>query len=299
MGLLPQRTFPRRSKYNAKTAMMVKVPGDSLPKRLAALPMDLIGSLLTSGELLPPFSMRRFVGEARWQLRGEDFKFQGNHLVEKLVQDAGLNLNSRVLDIGSGCGRLAIPMTRVLGANGSYEGLEPVRALVAWCRRTITPRLPNFQFRVADIQNTLYNPAGSVRAEEFVFPFPENNFDLIIATSVFTHVTSKALENYAAQCFRILNPGGCLFASFFLLDNGSRSPDGKINFSFPVEGDPVAFTLDKELPERAVAYRSEALIAIFQTHGLALIPPIRWGCWTGLLPSYSGQDILILQKRAA
>ena len=258
--------------------------------------MDLIGSLLTSGELLPPFSMRRFVGEARWQVRGEDFKFQGNHLVEKLVQDAGLLSNSRVLDLGSGCGRLAIPLTRLLGHDGSYEGLEPVPALVAWCSKAITRRFPNFRFQVADIQNALYNPAGSVRAEEFTFPFPENNFDLIIATSVFTHLTSKALINYAVQCSRVLRPGGRLFASFFLLDKGSRSPDGKINFSARVEGDPLAWTLDKELPERAVAFRSDALIPIFQARSLALEPPIRWGCWTGLQPAYSGQDILIFRK---
>ena len=279
--------------------MRVKVPGDSLPKRLAALPMDLIGSVLTRGELLPPFSMRRFVGEARWQLRGEDFKFQGNHLVEKLVQDAGLISNSRVLDLGSGCGRLAIPMTRILGASGSYEGLEPVRGLVAWCTKAITSRFPNFRFQIADIQNTLYNPAGSVRAEEFVFPFPENHFNLIIATSVFTHLTSKALTNYAAQCARVLKHGGRLFASFFLLDKGSSSPDGKIHFSSRVEGDQFASILDKDLPERAVAYQSDSLTTIFQSHGLELIPPIRWGCWTGLQPAYSGQDILILQKQAA
>ena len=279
--------------------MTIKVPGDSLPKRLAAVPMDIIGAFVNRGELLPPFSMRRFVGEGRWQLRGENFKLEGNRLVEKLIRDAELGPDSKILDLGSGCGRLAIPLTHVLDRRGAYRGLEPVKALSGWCSGNITPRFPNFQFKVADVRNALYNPKGAFLAEELAFPFSASQFDLIVATSVFTHLRSKAIEQYASECARVLKPQGRVFASFFLLDNGVRSPDGKMNFSYSVAGDADASSLDKNLPERAVAYKSDRVVALFERKGLKLSPPIRWGNWAGYQPGYSWQDIVIFQKQAA
>lgn len=277
--------------------MTIRVPGDSLPKRLAAFPMDLIGAFLNRGELLPPFSMRRFVGEARWQLRGEDFKLEGNRFVKKLVEDAGLLPESRVLDLGSGCGRLAIPLTKILGARGLYCGLELVPSLVAWCRNTISRRFPNFEFQVANVHNPLYNPSGSLPAEEFTFPFADSHFDLVVAISVFTHLTSPSVARYAAECGRVLKSGGHLFASFFLLDKDSRSPDGKMDFCFKMPDNEGAFAVDKDLPERAIAYHSDQLIPLFERHKLCLLPPIRWGRWAGAEHGYSWQDILIFQKR--
>src|SRR5436309_7246167 len=87
---------------------------------------------------LPPLRMR-FVGMG-------DFRAIGQELAELLVRVGGLRPSDRVLDIGSGIGRVAIPLTRVLDAGASYDGFDVVERGVDWCRRHITPRHPNFRF---------------------------------------------------------------------------------------------------------------------------------------------------------
>jgi ubiquinone/menaquinone biosynthesis C-methylase UbiE len=273
----------------------VFVPGDSFPKQVASKVMDVAGIVLNGGELLPPFSMRRIIGESRWQLRGQDFKAQGNHFVQKLTQDAGLRPDSQVLDLGSGCGRIALPLTKILNSTGAYWGLEPMESLVKWCRKRITPSFSNFQFQHCDIYNKLYNKIGKIRPEDFKLPFNSNQFDLIVATSVFTHLTTEAVKNYAAECSRVLKQGGRLFASFFLLESGTCSHDGGINFSCILEPG-VSRVIDPTVPEKAIAYSSDWLLSILSSQNMQLIPPIRWGCWTGRQPAYSGQDVLILEK---
>ena len=46
-----------------------------------------------------------------------DFRAIGAEFLERLVRDAGLERHHRVLDIGSGVGRLAIPLTQYLDEN--------------------------------------------------------------------------------------------------------------------------------------------------------------------------------------
>jgi SAM-dependent methyltransferase len=268
---------------------------ESLPKRIAAKLMDAASIVLSREELLPPFSMRRTIGESRWQLRGEEFVIQGNHFVQKLIEDAGLRPDSKVLDLGSGCGRIAIPLTKVLGAAGAYVGLEPMEELVRWCSREVTPCFPNFEFRHCNVCNSLYNRTGKLSAESFRFPLETEYFDLIVATSLFTHLTPKAVESYAGECSRVLKTGGKLFASFFLIENGMHGVNPGLDFDYVLEPN-IARVIDPTIPERAVAYNTDWLILQFETKLLQLVPPIRWGCWTGKQPAYSGQDILIFEK---
>src|SRR5438132_10756565 len=111
---------------------MQDLPGKSLARTLAVHFMDLAGMLVLRNKMLPPLSLRRQVGEVGWQLHGDDFSGLGKHFVERLVADAGLTASSQVLDLGSGCGRVAIPLTAAL-TSGGYLGIEPNFAAVRWC----------------------------------------------------------------------------------------------------------------------------------------------------------------------
>ena len=275
---------------------VVSAPGDSLPKALAAWTLDLLQAVLIRDPLLPPFSMRRLVGQSKWELNGDDFKKHGCHFVEKLVQDAGLESASRVLDLGCGCGRLAVPLTKVIGPSGGYVGLESIEPLVRWCRRSITSRFPHFQFIQAEVQNAVYNRRGKLQAETFRFPFEAGEFDLVAALSIFTHLLPRAAENYAAESARVLKRGGRLFATFYLIEEQTRSVHSSLDFSHELQ--PGVLTIDPALPERAVAHRTDWLLQVFQRHGLGLVPPVRGGGWTGRQPAYSWwQDVLILEKQ--
>ena len=71
----------------------------------------------------------------------------------------GLKPNHRVLDIGSGIGRMAIPLTEHL-TSGSYEGFDIVPTGINWCKENIEKRFPNFKFTLTSISNDLYTESG-------------------------------------------------------------------------------------------------------------------------------------------
>ena len=122
---------------------------------------------------LPPLRLR-FVGVG-------DFRAVGDELKELLVR-FGLRPDDRVLDIGSGVGRVAIPLTRYLGAEGTYDGFDVVRRAVAWCRQNVTPRYPNFRFHHVKVRNSEYRGSGAL-ASDFRFPFADASFDFAFIDS--------------------------------------------------------------------------------------------------------------------
>ena len=265
------------------------------PGNCKALLIDSIERIVNPQRLPPPIVMRTRVGSPFSDVHGQQFESIGRHFRVKLIEDAGLSVASRVLDLGSGCGRLAIPLTGVIGSSGSYFGLEAVQSMVRWCQRHITPRFPHFRFVHADVRNRFYNPRGKENPESYRFPFDEHQFDLIIAASVFTHLQPGATQNYISQCSRVLQPGGRLFATFFVLENGDCSADGELQFRHGVSD--IASTTNPTSPEAAIAYRIRWLMEVFRESHLELLLPIRWGNWTGKNHEYSWQDVLICEKR--
>ncbi|MGH9423686.1 MAG: class I SAM-dependent methyltransferase, partial [Thermoanaerobaculia bacterium] len=101
---------------------------------------------------LPPLRLR-FVGIG-------DFREVGDELKDLLVR-FGLKPDDRVLDIGSGVGRVAIPLTRYRDARGTYDGFDIVRRGVTWCRRHITPRFPTFRFHHVKVRSSEYRDRGT------------------------------------------------------------------------------------------------------------------------------------------
>jgi len=265
------------------------------PGGLRAYASDCLQRMLYPHRFLPPLSMRQRVGERFWDFSGYHFQTTGWHFTEKLSRDAGLGRGGRVLDLGSGCGRIAIPLIEVISPPGLYHGLEAVKGMVKWCQRKITTRFPHFQFLHCDVRNAVYNPRGRENPETFQFPFDPNTFDLTSATSIFTHLLPNAAINYIRECGRVLRNGGTLFATFFLRESGTRSADGELDFAYPVED--TACSAHPHLPESAVAYRTDWLLDAFRRSGLELVPPVRWGGWSGKTPAYSGQDVLIFRKQ--
>ncbi len=195
----------------------------------------------------PPAALRAGVG-------GSDFWKTGFELVALLTKHARLRNDDRVLDVGCGLGRVAYLLSAVLD-EGSYCGLEIVREYVDWCRENLGLDASRFEFLHADISNSMYNPRGSVTAEEFRFPQPDGAFTLAIATSLFTHLSARAVTNYLNEVHRTLAPGGRLFASFYVLDNESlpRARAGISDPSFQVETEHGMLTSASD-PDAATAF---------------------------------------------
>ena len=125
-----------------------------------------------------------------------------------------------IVDIGSGNGRLAIPLAE---RDVRYLGLEPKQACVDFCCRAFEP-WPHIQFKYLDLWNPHYNPSGKIDPNKVSFPVADNSVDAVILHSVFTHLGRlETCERYLLETRRMLKPGGKCLCSWF------RSPPHKLS----------------------------------------------------------------------
>src|SRR5512134_1058949 len=69
---------------------------------------------------------------------GGDFKEIGETFLGYFIQLCDLKPHQRVLEVVSGIVRMAIPLTKYLGDDVSYEGFYIVNDVVRWCQKKIT-----------------------------------------------------------------------------------------------------------------------------------------------------------------
>ena len=248
-----------------------------------------------------PEPPRRFVS----RVGGGDYRTVGESLFRMLVERGGVRPADRVLDIGCGVGRLAAPLTRYLRGDGSYEGFDIDAELIAWCERNITRRHPRFRFRLVDVRSRLYNPGGGTSGSAFRFPYDDGSFDVVVATSLFTHLLTGDAENYLRESARVLGPDGRLIATFFLLDDESRAAQAAGRADRRFETEPVNRTegqahhvMRSDQPEAAVAYSPDWLRGALARAGLGGAVDIHGGSWCGRPTDLTYQDLVIARKTA-
>ena len=226
------------------------------------------------------------------------FRAIGLHNLHLLQSIAELRPEDHVLDLGCGIGRTATAMTPYLASgSGSYDGIDIVSFAIRWCRRHIAARQANFHFHHANIYNYVYNPRGILPSDKYRFPFPDNSFDVVIATSLFTHLLPATVANYLRECSRTVQPNGRILSSWFLIDTATRD-ESEVKKLFP-------FRLAKHwqrsahAPEMAVAYDVDFLLSLFHSAGLE-VECIYHGGWSGRKSTIdSGQDIILAKKPSA
>ena len=228
----------------------------------------------------PPYSLCAFVGGA------QRFDDVGHYFLAEFQRLGLFSSGTRVLDIGCGCGRLSYTLATdeaVRQLEVRYTGMDIDQASIRWCQRHITPLNPKFDFYHADCYNPSYNPHGSIAAAQYRFPHDDSSFQLILLTSVLTHVLEDELRHYLSEVSRLLAPGGVAYASFFLYQTTPGSERHGIAFPY-VKGH---LALNREdFPTNAVAYQEAFVRSLVGETGLRVREPARYGA----------QDLLLLER---
>lgn len=249
--------------------------------------LDLIPGI--RDELTPPYRMMK-VG-------GRDFRAAGEKFLVYFKQFGNLKPSESVLDVGCGVGRMAIPLTRFLNEHGSYEGFDIVKRRIDWCNRHISLKYPNFRFQFADIFNDRYNPNGRWEASQYKFPYGSESFHFVFLTSVFTHMLPKAIENYFSEISRVLRKDGRCLITFFLLNDESLNliQQGQSTLDFRYDFGRYR-SIDKKVPESAVAFDEQYIRSLYQQHNMMLIDSPHYGSWCGRQHPLNNQDIIVASK---
>jgi SAM-dependent methyltransferase len=235
---------------------------------------------------LPPENLLAGVGPGEyWRIGRETVA-----LVDELVT---VRPDDRILDVGCGLGRVAWPLAGRLGRRGSYTGLDVSRQYVEWCRQNLALHPRRFTFHQADIRTSAYNTEGLVAAEDFVFPWPAESFDLALSISLFTHLMPAALQHYLREIRRTLRPGGRIFSTFFLLDARGKEAVAS-GFTYPTFTEPIEHGLvhDPLVPEDGVAYEPDWVFASFEEAGL-VVKETCAGSWKTFAEGRSYQDVVV------
>ena len=259
-------------------------------RRIYFFPVDFFSFISGKrSKLIPPKGLI-FIGSG-------DFKILGDHYLNVFIEHCGLMPSDNVLDIGCGIGRIAIPLTSYLNSDGSYEGFDIVKKGIDWCSRHITKSFPNFKFLHIDLKNDLYNLKTENAASNFVFPYDDNNFDLVILTSVFTHMMPQDIENYMEEINRVLKPKGRCLVTFFILNAESKEfmASGS-DFNFKISYGNYSL-IDKNVKEANVGYEEKYIFNLIERNGFS-IQEILYGFWSGRPKScsFDFQDTFILTK---
>jgi SAM-dependent methyltransferase len=204
------------------------------------------------GTLMPP---RRLLS----QVPGE-FVSVGREFTGYFRNLGHLRPDQRVLDIGCGPGRMAIPLTSFLSADGSYEGVDAWSDAVEWCEKNITPRFGNFGFRTIDD----VGPGGAV-----TFPYEDASFDFAILGAI-SRLDPSTFSAYVSEAGRLLKPDGTYLGTCFVIKEGHTREEG------------VRFT-ETELRE------------LFGSKGLR-IEAIYPGSWDDEPNPLSYQDLVVARK---
>lgn len=237
---------------------------------------------------LPPQNLR-FMNE-------DDAKFIriGSDNLELMIEH-GFTAQSRLLDIGSGYGRLPSAIIRDMDFQGRYVGVDILPRHIEWCAQNISSRHPDFQFGVMDVKNDRYNPQGRSLASEYRFPFDAGSFDYSVLFSVFTHMYELDIANYLRQIHRVLRLGGRCMATFFMFDEARLAavtdPANALCMAHELNG--YTRYHNAADPLHAIAFHRAFIIGLIEQTGFRVTLEHR-GTWAGGSRCY--QDVVVFEK---
>jgi ubiquinone/menaquinone biosynthesis C-methylase UbiE len=198
-----------------------------------------------------------------------------------------------IVDLGCGCGRVALAVGPHLNPDDRYVGFDTWSPGISWAQQNVTTRYPNLEFRA--FPDTDQGHREGYKADS-VFPteLPDSSVDSVMALSLFTHLRMPAAAGYLREIFRILKPGGRAFVTFFICEPGN--PWILQNLAVTEQNDDGYFVVDDTYVD---AYLFESrLKQVIENVGFRIALK-KYGVW-GEHPrtrfSREGQDLIIAVK---
>ena len=222
---------------------------------------------------LPPIELRRMVTNL-----DSEFDHPNGELV---YPDLAAEVCDAVFDFGCGCGRIARKLLQQDPRPRRYVGIDVHRQMIDWCTDNLSRVEPAFQFCHHDVYSPGYGRDNSYRLAE-AFPVGDQEFSLVVAASVFTHLYKQQAKFYLYEIARILRRGGIAVTSWFFFDRDS--------FPFLREG-PHCLYVSEVDPTTAVIYDRRWFVETIRRCGL--------GVRSTILPRVAGQAWgVYLEKRS-
>ena len=178
---------------------------------------------------------------------------------KRLVEHFQCNLNSKVLDIGCGLGRLPIGIIRIIGEI-DYTGIDVDKISINWCKRFIGKYHPSFKFNHLSVYNERYNEKGVKINGDFRFDFADSSVDVIYLFSVFSHTTEEDMRIYLKEFNRILHENGFIFFTTFVEENVPDITFNPLNYGIKCSG-----------PLHIVRYNKDYIFSIIKEYGFTFV----------------------------
>jgi ubiquinone/menaquinone biosynthesis C-methylase UbiE len=176
---------------------------------------SIVQSLRESGPL-PPQDYMQIIGSHD----ADHFTSNMSFLSHEILSRCKANPESSVLDIGCGCGRMALPMTRYLNHHGKFTGIDVWKEGIDWCTENISSVLDNCKFYTVPSKNNYYfSDVVSDEANSYRLDFlSDKSIDVAFAVSLFTHLRYRDALDYLKEIGRLLQPRGIAYVTCFIVD---------------------------------------------------------------------------------
>lgn len=114
---------------------------------------------------------------------------------KQILARAGVALGSRLLDVGTGPGYLALAASKLVGMDGAAVGIDASPEMIDRARKLAARRGSKAEYIVATAQT---------------LPFDDDSFDVVVSRLVFHHLPGATKKQALSEMARVLKPGGRL-----------------------------------------------------------------------------------------